>query len=134
MLKTCIMNKIISLFIFSILLFSCSETKKENVVNQSEIENTENKVASYKSIEVDIKGMTCEIGCARTIESKLSKVDGISYSKVDFESGKGQFTFDENKLSENDIISKINGIAGGDLYSVTNTKPLLEIPKDSISS
>lgn len=134
MLKTCIMNKIISLFIFSILLFSCSETKTENVVNQSEIENTENKVASYKSIEVDIKGMTCEIGCARTIESKLSKVDGISYSKVDFESGKGQFTFDENKLSENDIISKINGIAGGDLYSVTNTKPLLEIPKDSISS
>ena len=134
MLKTCSMNKIISLFIFSILLFSCSETKKENVVNQSEIENTENKVANYKSIEVDIKGMTCEIGCARTIESKLSKVDGISYSKVDFESGKGQFTFDENKLSENDIISKINGIAGGDLYSVTNTKPLLEIPKDSISS
>ena len=134
MLKTCIMNKIISLFIFSILLFSCSETKTENVVNQSEIENTENKVASYKSIEVDIKGMTCEIGCARTIESKLPKVDGISYSKVDFESGKGQFTFDENKLSENDIISKINGIAGGDLYSVTNTKPLLEIPKDSISS
>jgi mercuric ion binding protein len=134
MLKTCSMNKIISLFIFSILLFSCSETKKENVVNQSEIENTENKVASYKSIEVDIKGMTCEIGCARTIESKLSKVDGISYSKVDFESGKGQFTFDENKLSENEIISKINGIAGGDLYSVTNTKPLLEILKDSISS
>ena len=94
------------------MLFSCSETKKENVVNQSEIENTENKVASYKSIEVDIKGKTCEIGCARTIESKLSKVDGISYSKVDFESGKGQFTFDENKLSENGIEFR-RGLSGG---------------------
>ena len=50
MLKTCIMNKIISLFIFSILLFSCSETKKENVVNQSEIENTENSLCIKESL------------------------------------------------------------------------------------
>jgi len=127
------MNKIISLFVFLLLLFSCSETKKESV-NQPENENTESKVASYKSIEVEIEGMTCEIGCARTIQSKLSKVNGVTYSKVSFESKTGQFTFDENKISEKEIVAKINGIAGGDLYSVTNTKPLLEILKDSISS
>ena len=78
--------------------------------------------------------MTCEIGCAKTIESKLSKVNGILYSKVDFESRKGQFTYDANKLSEDDIVAKINGIAGGDLYSIKSVKPLNEILKDSISS
>ena len=124
MLKTCIMNKIISLFIFSILLFSCSETKKENVVNQSEIENTENKVANYKSIEVDIKGMTCEIGCARLIQSKLYKTDGVKFAKISFEDSSGIVSFDQNRLNEDQIKAIIEKTAGGDIYSVTGISQL----------
>ena len=126
------MKNLLTTLILAIVFFSCNEVKKEKKNEKSEVK-TEEVAANYKSIEVEIEGMTCEIGCARLIQSKLSKVDGITYTKVDFESKKGQFTYDSNKISQNDIVKKINGIAGGDLYSVTKTEELSEIKKDSIS-
>jgi len=126
------MKKIITLVALTFTFIACNEVKKEKPTEELDVK-TEEVAADYKNIEVEIDGMTCEIGCARTIQSKLSKVKGVSYAKVDFESKKGQFTYDANKVSENDIVEKINGIAGGDVYTVVETKPLLEIKKDSIS-
>lgn len=120
------MKQLIIVFFLTISFISCNEAKKETPTKQKEI-TTKEVAADYKSIEVDIEGMTCEIGCARTIQSKLSKVNGVTFAKVDFESKKGQFTFDTHKISKNEIVKKINGIAGGDVYSVTNTKELTEI-------
>lgn len=120
------MKKIIGVLLVLFTIISCNETKKETVKKQT-TEPTEEIAANLKSIEVDIEGMTCEIGCARTIQSKLSKVDGVSYSKVDFESKKGVFTFDSNKISKNDITKKIDGIAGGDVYFATKTTDLENI-------
>lgn len=120
------MKNLLTILIFTIAFFSCNEVKKGETKEETSTE-TEEIAANYKNIEVEIEGMTCEIGCARTIQSKLSKVDGVTHSKVDFESKKGQFTYDANKISKNDIVSKINGIAGGDLYIVTNTEELEEL-------
>ena len=118
------MQKIFSILSITVLLLiSCNNSEKQNTETKPELEKKE-AAAVYKTVEVDIEGMTCEIGCARTIESKLSKVKGISYSKVDFESKKGQFTYDSNLLNEQDIAAKIEGIAGGDLYFVTKTKEI----------
>ena len=120
------MKKIIYLLVITMALISCKESKNEERLktdSNKQVEFTEN----LKSIEVDIEGMTCEIGCARLIQSKLSKVDGVTYTNVDFESKKGVITFDQNKLSAADISSNINKIAGGDLYSVSKTTELEEI-------
>jgi Cu+-exporting ATPase len=116
------MKKIIYTLVLCFILISCKEEVKK--VDSTIEVSTEEIAANLKSIEVEIEGMTCEIGCARLIQSKLSKVDGVTYTKVSFESGKGQFTFDSNKLSPKDISNKISSIAGGDLYSVSNTKEL----------
>ena len=119
--------KIITTLLFAALIFiSCQETKKEAPFKKQEVK-TEQIAVDYKSIEVEIEGMTCEIGCARTIQSKLSKLDGVTFAKVDFESKKGQFTYDANKVSKNEIVKKIDGIAGGDVYSVTKTEELSKI-------
>ena len=118
-----LMKNLISIFIISVFLFSCNTDKKQSVLEKSNVKKEE-VAANYKSIEVDIEGMTCEIGCARTIESKLSKFNGVTYSNVSFEAKKGQFTFDSNKISQEDIISKITGIAGGEIYSVSKTKEI----------
>ena len=120
------MKKLIIAFFLTLSFVSCNEVKKEKTTEQKEVTSKE-IAADYKSIEVDIEGMTCEIGCARTIQSKLSKVNGVTFAKVDFESKKGQFTFDAHKISKNEIIKKIDGIAGGDVYSVTKTTDLTEI-------
>lgn len=79
------------------------------------------EIAKIQNVEVEIKGMTCEIGCAKLIESKTHKLDGMTFSNVSFEHGLGQFTFDSNKISLADIEKHINGIAGGELYKVTSS-------------
>ena len=89
---------------FFFLAFSCE--KKEEI----------------KKIEVAIQGMTCEIGCAKLIESKISKLEGVTISEVSFEEKIGVFTFDASKISSEEIIKNINGIAGGELYKVTESK------------
>lgn len=111
------------LFSFAVLLMtSCnnSNAKKHNT-NELPSEIVSKKIAH---IEMTIEGMTCEIGCAKIIESKVSKLQGVSFSKVSFEEKKGLFTYDENLISKEDITTKINGIAGGDLYHVTMTKTI----------
>ena len=120
------MQKAISILTIAFVLFSCNKAKKDTNIDKSGIEKQE-VAANYKSIEVEIEGMTCEIGCARTIESKLSKVKGVKYSKVNFEAKIGQFTFDENKISKEDIAKKIAGIGGGALYKATKITEIEEI-------
>lgn len=120
------MRKTIAIFALIFMIISCKESKKETSIEKSVLDKSE-IAASYKSIEVEIEGMTCEIGCARTIQSKLFKVDGVTYSKVNFEAEKGQFTYDENKISKEEIVHKIDGIAGGDLYKVTKTTEIEDI-------
>jgi copper chaperone CopZ len=88
----------------SLVLFSC---KKEEKIQHAEIK---------------IEGMTCELGCAKLIESKVRKIEGIKSSEVSFEQKKGQFTFDSNKTSLEEIEKMINVIAGGELYKVIEIK------------
>jgi Cu+-exporting ATPase len=120
------MKTSISILAIAFMLFSCDDAKKEVTNDKSGIEKQE-LAASYKTIEVEIEGMTCEIGCAKTIESKLSKTKGVTYSKVNFEKKVGQFTFDENKISQKDISKKIAGIGGGALYKATKITEIEEI-------
>ena len=127
------MKVTISFIIFSFLLISCGESK-QNQTKQEDATQQEVIAANYKSLEVEIEGMTCEIGCARTIQSKLSKIKGVSYSKVSFEAKKGQFTYDSNILSKDEIITKISGIGGGDLYSVSGVTELEEILEKEIKA
>ncbi len=122
------MRKTIAIFALIFMIISCKETRKETSIDKSVLDKSE-IAASYKSIEVEIEGMTCEIGCARTIQSKLSKMDGVTYSNVNFEAEKGQFTYDENKISKEEIVHKIDGIGGGDLYKVTKTTEIEDIIK-----
>ncbi len=114
----------ILLIIITAFSFSCNQSKKNETPKQE-------VAANYKSIEVEIEGMTCEIGCARLIQSKLSKVEGVTYAKVNFESKKGLFTFDSNKLNKEAIAEKISKIAGGDLYSVSKATEIDLIVKET---
>ncbi|OIQ40918.1 MAG: hypothetical protein BM563_01795 [Bacteroidetes bacterium MedPE-SWsnd-G1] len=114
--------KLLRIYIFtfiSIIIFACNTHSTPNKkVDKSDLEN---QVAKFENVEVNIEGMTCEIGCAKLIESKTHKLEGITYANVSFEKGMGQFTINTNKISIEDIEKHINGIAGGELYKVTST-------------
>lgn len=61
-----------------------------------------------KKIEVDITGMTCR-HCAISIENLVKNRDGVSVATVDHESGKGEVTFDGDRITGEDIVNTING-------------------------
>jgi copper chaperone CopZ len=110
-------NIIAIVFIAVFTLTACkTETKKTPEVKK------EIKVDNPQKLAFNISGMTCEIGCAKTIQSKLSKKAGITSAKVIFKDSLGLVEFDGNSISKEDITAFINGIAGGDMYKVNNAK------------
>jgi len=115
---------IIVLLVFTLLSVSCDK-KFENQEKKSQLTPVEDQTTeNLQKISLEIKGMTCEIGCARTIQSKLSKKEGVKSAKVSFEDKKGVVEFDANKITESQIVAVINKIAGGDVYKVVKTTKL----------
>jgi len=116
-------TKLIVLFAVMLILSSC-EKKAENkgVETKTSDKKELSADANLKKVALNIEGMTCEIGCARTIQSKLSKTEGVKFAEVNFEKKKGVVEFDANKISEKQIIEVVEQIAGGDLYKVADIK------------
>lgn len=79
----------------------------------------ENKTIKKEKVALAISGMTCEIGCAKTIQSKLSKKEGVIDAKVVFTDSIANIEYDANTTSKKDLIAFVDGIAGGDLYKAS---------------
>lgn len=111
------------LLISSISIISCSFNDAKT--NTKPTKNEGAKIVKTESVSLAISGMTCEIGCAKTIQSKLSKKQGVTKANVIFTDSIATIEFDPNKTSTEDLTSFINGIAGGELYKaskITATK------------
>lgn len=113
------MKNSIKIVVFLSVLFMFISCEKE-VPNESKVNmvKKEKLTVNLKKVSIDIEGMTCEIGCARMIQSKLSKVDGIKSANVNFEKKNGIVEFDANQISEKEIVNVVEKIAGGDLYKI----------------
>ncbi len=110
-------QKIIFAVLLAVFTLSACNTESKKT---TEIKTS--KAPKLEKIAINISGMTCEIGCAKTIQSKLSKKTGITSAKVIFKDSLGLVEYDANTISEKDINAFINGIAGGDLYTVKSSK------------
>ncbi|OAD46777.1 cation transporter [Polaribacter atrinae] len=84
-----------------------SEAKKEKLAVKKE------------NVSLAISGMTCEIGCAKIIQSKLSKKEGVIDAKVVFTDSIANIQFDANTTSKEDLVAFVGGIAGGELYKAS---------------
>ncbi len=69
-----------------------------------------------------ISGMTCEIGCAKTIATKLSKEKGVLKADVVFKDSLATVEYDANVTSKDKIMSFVNGLAGGKMYKTCDPK------------
>ncbi len=122
-----VLIKIFSISLLVLFFISC-ESRKETKLDLKEASETNVVAQNLRQVKVDIKGMTCEIGCARLIQSKLYKADGVTFAKISFEDSSGIVKFDQNRISEEGIKKIIEKTAGGDLYSVA---AIYEIDIDS---
>lgn len=75
-----------------------------------------------------VTGMTCS-ACASRIERAMKKIEGVDTASVNFAAEKLYVTYDENSLSENDIVSAIKkagyGIAEPDAKPPKTPQQLL---------
>jgi len=71
---------------------------------------------AIETIKLEIKGMTCD-HCAKSIEKKLEGSNGLESNRVSYSEGFGVFTYDNEKLTKNTIIEKINSTGH---YKVVN--------------
>ena len=61
---------------------------------------------NIKTIEFKIKGMTCD-GCAKDIEKSVATLKGIELNKVNYAKAEGDFSFNQDLISKEEIIQEI---------------------------
>jgi len=65
-----------------------------------------------ETIKLSISGMSC-VNCANGIEKAINKLEGLESSKVSFASNEGEFTFNDNLLNKENLITKIKKLGYG---------------------
>lgn len=104
---------------------SCKQESKEVVTEVAKKEVvSEADLAKMQTASFTIDGMTCAMGCAKTIENKLANQDGVGEAVVDFDTKIATVKFDAEKQSLESLTKTIEAVAGGDSYKVTESKEM----------
>lgn len=103
--------------------FSCKNEAKPEIKTIETVSESIGKLdpnATYAKAEFTIDGMTCEIGCAKTIEKKMSKMEGVKSAKVDFDRKLAMVEYNEAKVTPNLLEETVTKVA--DIYKVSDMK------------
>ena len=117
-----ILTKLSAVLFFTVAVLSCKNETSEirTVSTEVRVDQNEYKDIAYKKASFNIEGMTCAMGCAKTIEKRLAKMEGVKMAQVNFEEKTALVEFDEAKLDTDIIsnaVSKVN-----EIYTVHNMK------------
>lgn len=111
--------------IIALYFASCKQENKKVAVEETKKEAvSEADLAKMQTARFTIDGMTCAMGCAKTIENKLSDQEGVGKAIVDFETKIATVKFDAEKQSLKSLTKTIEAVAGGDSYKVTASKKI----------
>ena len=120
------LKNILSVTFILIILSSCMKDKNAEIktinLSSEKINQKLDPNAVYSKAVFNIKGMTCEMGCAKTIEKKLAKMYGMKSATVDFKNELALVEFDVAKISPLSITKTVNDISN--IYSVENMQTL----------
>lgn len=122
--------KSISVLMLASLLFVGCKEKSTEAVSDSETETEtqapkvkkEIAAANLQTASFTIKGMTCAIGCAKTIQEELNGLDGVKTATVDFEKELATVSFDKTVLTPEELTKVVEATADGKTYKVSNMK------------
>jgi periplasmic mercuric ion binding protein len=124
-------KSLLGIAITTLLLVACKNTDsnpiavKDQNLNQVNIKKEIVAAEKPETATFKIEGMTCEMGCAKAIEKKLTSLDGVQDAKIDFEAKTATVNFDLDKLSTDDLVKTVEDCADGKTYKVSE----LEIGK-----
>jgi periplasmic mercuric ion binding protein len=121
------LKSILTITLASLLFVGCKEKTTEDVLDAT-TENNAPKVkkeiatANLQTANFSIEGMTCEIGCAKTIEKELNGLDGVQKATIDFEKKSATIAFDKTVLKTENISKVVEATGDGKTYKVSNMK------------
>jgi mercuric ion binding protein len=109
--------------ISAVLFISCKQTASapgEKTVAESKSTINPEKL---EKATFNIEGMTCAIGCAKTIEKELSETNGVQNASVDFDKKEATVSFDSSIQNPESITKIVEATADGETYKVSNMVP-----------
>ena len=121
-------TKIITALVISgLVLVSCKkeEDKSLAVINAEKTTPKEHKAIAAENVQTasfNIEGMTCAVGCAKTIEQKLTDLDGVEKATVDFDKKLATVTFDKTVQTPETLTKVVQETGDGKTYKVSNIK------------
>jgi periplasmic mercuric ion binding protein len=123
-------TKIIATFaIASLVLVSCKKEEDKSLAlikAQAEKEAPqEHKAIAAENVQTasfTIEGMTCAMGCAKTIEKELSNLDGVEKATVDFDKKTATVVFDKTVQNPDNLTKVVQATGDGKTYKVSNFK------------
>ena len=108
----------------SLLFISCKKTEvsQTTTTEKSVKVNSKSVAAKPEMATFTIEGMTCAVGCAKTIQEKLAAMDGVQKATVDFDKKTATVEFDASKQTSELLLKAVQETGDGKTYVVSNMK------------
>jgi len=118
-----ISNKFLVLAVAGLFFVDCknqnnSETEENETESTTQTEEISAENLQQTSFLID--GMHCEFGCAKGIEKKLAKLEGIKSAKVDFDAKEATIEYDATLQTPQTIAQTVEAM--NDSYKVSEIK------------
>ncbi|MEI7509872.1 MAG: heavy-metal-associated domain-containing protein [Flavobacterium sp.] len=116
-------SKLILVFSILILFFvACKKNGNTSIEKRASAHKEVAAAVKPETATFHIEGMTCPEGCAKTIEKKLSEMEGVQNAKVDFDKKEATVNFDLDKLNAADLVKAVETTGDGKTYKVSVVK------------
>jgi periplasmic mercuric ion binding protein len=122
-------KSMIVLAVVSLIAVSCkkecdekAKCEKEKCEKKAEVTKKAIAPENLQTASFTVTGMSCPEGCAKMIESKLSATEGVQEAKVDFDKKLATISFDKTVQNQDKITQLVEGLAGSDVYKVSDFK------------
>lgn len=106
--------------VFKFLLALLSISLLTNCKTEAKKEQND-ALAKVETVSLNVSGMTCEMGCAKFIESKLAKKEGVLNANVAFADSLATIKYDANKVQKAELIAFVQGVGDGETYKACET-------------
>jgi mercuric ion binding protein len=110
-----------------LLIVGCKQTGSEpktetDGTTAAAVQKTPVDPAKLETASFTIEGMTCAIGCAKTIEKELAETEGVQKASVDFDKKMATVEFDMTKQTPETLTKIVEATADGKTYKVSDMK------------
>jgi Cu+-exporting ATPase len=128
MIKKLLLTVVVFVFTIACKNEAAPEVKTVDTESANLTAHTRDQNITYAKAEFGIEGMTCEIGCARTIQKKIANMDGVKFAKVDFNKKLAMVEYDPAKVSPKMLEKTVTKV--GDVYKVKDMKTVEEFSQE----